>query len=81
MQDVLPKMAHKGSMKVEVKAGQTYKWCSCGLSDNQPFCTGAHAGTEFRPISYTATEDKVVGFCGCKQSKNQPLCDGSHKNL
>lgn len=75
----LPKIFKKGSMKVEVKQGGTYYWCSCGLSNNQPFCDGSHKDTSFSPVQYTAEEDKTVGFCGCKYSKMTPLCDGSHR--
>ena len=75
----LPKIAQKSSMKVEVKKDQKYYWCSCGLSVKQPFCDGSHKDTEFKPIVYIATEDKIVGFCGCKVSNNGPLCDGSHR--
>ena len=81
MQNELPKIVQRGSFKVEVKSGETYRWCACGLSDKQPFCNGSHAGTGLAPIVYTADSDKMVGFCGCKHSKNGALCDGSHKNL
>lgn len=77
----LPKIFKKGSMRVDVQAGKTYYWCSCGLSNNQPFCNGSHKGTSFSPIEYHATEGKTVALCGCKHSKNKPLCDGSHKFL
>jgi CDGSH-type Zn-finger protein len=76
-----PTIAMKKSCAVEVKKGETYYWCSCGLSDNQPYCTGAHKGTDFRPLAYTAEEDTTVYFCGCKHTKNQPMCDGTHKTL
>ena len=77
----LPKIAKIGSIKIEVKEGDKYFWCSCGLSENQPFCDGSHKGSGFSPVIYEAQEDKIVGFCGCKASKNGPICDGSHKNL
>lgn len=32
---------------VEVEAGETYYWCACGQSKNQPYCDGSHQGTEF----------------------------------
>ncbi len=63
---------------VDVEEGKSYFWCSCGLSQNQPFCDGSHSGTDFQPVQYTATESKKVFFCGCKATKKQPLCDGSH---
>jgi len=28
---------------VELKKGEKYLWCACGLSDNQPFSDGSHA--------------------------------------
>ena len=77
----LPKIASPKSIKIDVKKGETYTWCACGLSNNQPFCDGSHKGTGFNPVSYTADEDKLVGFCGCKHSKTAPLCDGFHKTL
>ena len=77
----LPKVFKKGSMRVEVQKGERYYWCSCGLSNNQPFCDGSHKDTNFRPMEYLAEEDKTVGFCGCKYSKKSPICDGSHKSI
>lgn len=74
-------VAGKESIKVEVKAGETYYWCSCGKSTTQPFCNGAHQGTKFNPIAFTAQKDEIVSFCTCKQTKNPPFCDGSHRNL
>ncbi|MSP86203.1 MAG: CDGSH iron-sulfur domain-containing protein [Methylotenera sp.] len=66
---------------VEVQAGQSYYWCSCGLSKSQPFCDGAHKDSGFSPVKYVATATKTVYFCGCKHSVNQPLCDGAHAKL
>jgi CDGSH-type Zn-finger protein len=77
----LPKVATTSSIKVEVKKGQKYFWCSCGLSTNQPFCDASHKGSGFSPVVYEAEEDKLVSFCGCKASKKSPLCDGSHRAL
>jgi CDGSH-type Zn-finger protein len=69
----------KKSIKIDVQANKTYMWCSCGLSDNQPFCDGSHKGTSFVPVKYVADEDKKVGFCSCKKTKTSPFCDGSHR--
>lgn len=76
-----PKIAQASPIPVTVEAGKTYYWCSCGESKNQPFCDGAHKGTEFTPVPYTAQKDGPVYFCACKHSANGPLCDGSHKSL
>ncbi len=77
----LPKIATKASIPVDVEEGKTYYWCSCGLSQTQPFCDGAHRGGDFKPEVYSATETKTVYFCGCKHSNKKPLCDGSHRGL
>jgi CDGSH-type Zn-finger protein len=68
-----PTIAGNTPIPVELEAGKTYAWCSCGKSTKQPFCDGSHKGTAFTPIAYTATENKKVYFCGCKMSKNKPL--------
>lgn len=77
----LPKMPVMHSMKIQVEAGKTYRWCSCGLSANQPFCDDSHIGTGFQPVLYQASESKIVGFCGCKYTKQPPICDGAHKQF
>ena len=76
-----PVVAQKSPYAVDVVEGQTYYWCSCGKSKNQPFCDGSHQGSEFTPKQFVATESKTVHFCGCKHSKNGVLCDGSHRGL
>ena len=76
-----PVIAQKSPIAVEVEAGKTYYWCTCGKSDKQPFCNGAHKGGDFAPLAYTASESKTAYLCGCKHTKNAPLCDGTHKGL
>ena len=73
-----PKAPQMSPFMVNVEAGKTYFWCSCGQSSKQPFCDGSHKETSFTPVKYAAEEDKKVFFCGCKQTGNAPLCDGSH---
>ena len=73
-----PNIAQKAPYPVEVEAGKSYFWCSCGQSSNQPFCDGSHQGTSILPEKFTATESKKVYFCGCKKTAKSPLCDGSH---
>lgn len=78
-----PVIAAKAPIPVEVEAGKTYYWCSCGRSQNQPFCDGAHSreGTDLTPLKWEAPETKTAYFCACKQTANAPLCDGSHAKL
>ncbi|MCA3246874.1 MAG: CDGSH iron-sulfur domain-containing protein [Tagaea sp.] len=76
-----PVVAQKAPYPVDVEAGKTYWWCTCGMSKKQPFCDGAHSGSGLQPMKYEAKEAKKLFFCGCKATKNQPLCDGAHKAL
>lgn len=76
-----PVIAQKAPFAVEVEAGKSYFWCSCGRSANQPFCDGSHKDTGLAPVKYTAEKDGRAFFCGCKNSANAPMCDGSHSKL
>ncbi len=66
---------------VEVEAGKTYYWCSCGRSANQPFCDGSHKDTGLTPVKWTAETARKVFFCACKKTSGVPLCDGSHNRI
>jgi CDGSH-type Zn-finger protein len=59
----------------------TYLWCACGKSKNQPFCDGSHKGTDIRPVELILENRKLVALCGCKRTCTQPHCDGTHLNL
>ena len=73
-----PVRAGSAPIGVDVEAGKSYWWCSCGKSAKQPFCDGSHKGTEFTPLKYDAPESRKAYFCTCKATGNSPLCDGSH---
>jgi len=75
-----PKIAQKAPYVLDLEHG-TYYWCSCGKSNNQPFCDGSHKGSEFTPRVVEIEEKKQVALCGCKHSKNGAFCDGSHSKL
>lgn len=77
----LPKVAATTPQDVHLVAGEKYAYCTCGLSEKQPFCDGKHKGTEFKPLVFTAEETKTAWFCRCKQTCSAPNCDGSHNKL
>ena len=77
----LPKVADTCPKQVELEAGKKYAWCSCGMSENQPFCDGKHSGTDFTPIVFEAEETKTAHFCQCKKTGNGPYCDGTHNSI
>ena len=74
-------IAQKAPYAVEVEAGETYYWCRCGRSNNQPFCDGSHKGTGLEPMAFNAEKSEKVYLCGCKQTGNAPFCDGTHQSL
>ena len=81
MSDKQPVIAQKSPCAVEVEAGKSYWWCSCGKSATQPFCDGKHKGSDFVPVEHKAQESGTVYFCGCKHSANGVLCDGAHQGI
>lgn len=74
-------IAAKEPKAIDVEAGKSHAWCSCGKSRNQPFCDGSHKGSEFTPMMFKAEESKTVYLCQCKQTSNPPYCDGTHNSL
>lgn len=74
-------VAQKAPFKVDVAKGETYYWCACGRSRNQPYCDGSHQGTGFEPVAFTAEKSETVYLCGCKRTSSKPFCDGTHESL
>ena len=60
-----------------VEEGRTYRWCSCGLSTDRPWCDDSHEGTGFEPIEFIAPITAEFYMCGCKRSDNKPCCFGN----
>ena len=75
-----PVIAARVPAVMELEEG-TYWWCKCGKSQNQPWCDGSHAGSEFEPVEITITEKRRYALCQCKFSKKSAFCDGTHKNV
>jgi len=76
-----PTIAQKSPIPVDVEAGQSYFWCTCGKSAAQPFCDGSHKGSNFVPMKWTADDSGKKFFCACKMTEGQPFCDGTHNGL
>jgi len=75
-----PEIPQKSPYGVTVEPG-TYRWCSCGLAQTQPFCDDAHIGTDYQPVIVTFEKEETVWFCGCKHTGSPPFCDGTHKTI
>lgn len=77
------KIAAKAPVKVTLEKGTTYCFCTCGHSNKQPFCDGAHRekAPEFKSLKFEATKDDEAWLCQCKQTNHAPFCDGEHNNL
>ena len=74
-----PTSSKKMPYKVSLQADKAYFWCSCGLSNKQPFCDGSHKKEgKFKSVKFVTKESGDVFFCGCKMTNNPPFCDGSH---
>jgi len=76
----LPKRAGDTPLAIELEEGKSYAWCTCGLSENQPFCDGKHKGSGMSPEMITAKKSGTHYLCTCKQTKNPGFCDGSHNS-
>lgn len=76
-----PIIAAIAPKKVSLNQDDEYYFCTCGRSNNQPFCDGSHAGTDFKPKPFSAQESGDAYLCQCKHTANSPFCDGSHKQF
>jgi CDGSH-type Zn-finger protein/uncharacterized Fe-S cluster protein YjdI len=76
-----PIIAEKSPAVLELDADKKYAWCTCGKSNNQPWCDGSHSGTDFTPKIFSVKENKKFALCRCKATSNPPFCDGTHSKL
>ena len=81
MTDEKPQIAGTSPKAVELVEGKQYAFCTCGRSQNQPFCDGSHKVTSFTPHLFTAEKSGQAWLCMCKHTGNTPFCDGTHKKL
>lgn len=76
-----PKIADTKPIPTDLKQNDSYFYCTCGQSANQPFCDGSHRGSSFKPLKFEAKESGKAYLCMCKQTKKAPYCDGTHKSV
>ena len=77
----LPKVAKCEPAVILVEPGKVYSWCSCGLTEKEPFCDSNHKrveGTPFRSVKVLFDKAEEIWFCQCKQTKTPPFCDNTH---
>lgn len=79
-----PHIAAIGPAEVYLEPGR-YSWCSCGYSQDQPFCDNSHRDpqhhTNRKSVKFEITEGQTVALCRCKHTKTPPFCDGTHETL
>jgi CDGSH-type Zn-finger protein len=70
-------------LPLNVEAGKTYGWCSCGHSLIMPLCDGTHreVAPDKRAVKFVAEETRRVFLCGCGKTGNAPFCDETHLDL
>ncbi len=82
--ETLPPHIHaREPITVELEEGKKYFFCTCGHSQKQPFCDGAHktTGQGLRSYPFVAEKSGTFSLCQCKNSANVPFCDGTHKKI
>ena len=79
-----PVCVKRKGIKVDLVKGETYYYCTCGLSKNQPFCDGSHKEREgYKPLKFTHDgPTKKRKLCLCKRNKevSGAMCDHMHKH-
>jgi len=66
-------------IEVDLKKGETYLWCACGKTADEPFCDGSHGNSGITPLKFTVEKDRRAFLCACKRTKKPPYCDGTHE--
>jgi len=72
----------KHPVKVYLKKGKIYHFCTCGKSADGVLCDESHKGTEFRPKAFIATRNSEMLLCLCKKiDKSDEIISYFKKNL
>lgn len=74
----MPKMNNDAGMPIALtlEPGIYYR-CTCGRSEDLPFCDGGHQRGDTPPLKFEMKERKKVYICSCGKSGKQPFCDGT----
>ena len=68
--------------RVNLTPGKNYLYCTCGRSEDQPFCDDSHHDDDPQPIKFSVNNSQSFwSLCGCKYSNSMPWCDGSHVHV
>jgi CDGSH iron-sulfur domain-containing protein 3 len=54
-----------------------YFRCTCGRSQQLPFCDESHQASGSLPIRFEIKERQKVYICSCGKTAQAPYCDGS----
>lgn len=74
----MSKADHDTGMPIAITLDSgTYQRCTCGKSQNLPFCDESHVGSDKFPVAFTLNRRQKVFICGCGLTSDQPFCDGS----
>lgn len=62
-------------VKISVKKGERYSFCTCGYSAKMPLCDGAHKekAPEYRSLKFEADKDQDVYLCECLDKDDKRL--------
>lgn len=63
-------------IRLTLEPGIYYR-CTCGKSQNLPFCDESHGASGLAPIAFKITNRQKIFLCGCGLSGDKPFCDGS----
>lgn len=68
----MPETAHSKTFTVDLDIG-THWLCTCGDSENFPYCNGTHQGSPFKPLALTLDTPKVITITQPKPNSDDAL--------
>ena len=73
-------MAYENSPIIIDETPGIKNYCTCGESNNKPYCDGSHSAqaTGKTPKEFIVDETRRLAICDCGKTGNSPMCDGTH---